>query len=193
MKMSEFVSTRLMKLANDVERLGTFNSTTLASGFERGHEEEFGALMGYLGNVFPIPVLEQALKHFRKLLEESKEKIKDELFELGMSAVTINGDEFSIDTKINVSVSDKQAMCDWLQLIGYGSIVKTSLDFDKGIDLGPIKEILKAEGVPYEEMTGVHPQTLQKAVKEIVNSGLDVPECVKVSFYETAKIKRLKK
>jgi hypothetical protein len=172
------LSKSLKDLAERARTLGTFTSSALGSGFdEEAHGALFADLLDKLGSPYPIPVLEQAVKFFRNERSITLANIKDELFESGMSSITMeDGTEIGTTQEIGITVANKPAMNSWLEGRGYGAIIKTSFEFAKGIDTTAIEADLQSMGIPYEKDTDVHHQSLKKAIREIMDHGGDLPE-----------------
>lgn len=193
---SKFQS-RIKSLVEKHERLGHYTSDTLAKGFdEETHGQEYAALMDYLGKTFPIPVLEQAVKHFRAEKRAVLQDIKEELFELGSSSITMDslGVEVSTKQEISAKIANDQQAFAWLEQHGYGAIVKNSFNFQKGVDLSEIEAKLKEIGMPYDKKSEVHHASLKKAITELIAKGGDLPESdiIQVDVFDTAEIKKLK-
>ena len=172
------LSVSLKNLAERARALGTFTSSALGSGYDGDvHAKDFAMIIASLGDTFPIPVLEQAVKYYRNERAITLSKIKDELFEAGIDSITMeDGTVIGTTQEIGISVVNKTAMNAWLESAGYGAIIKTSFEFAKGVDTKKIEEDLQGLGIPYDKDTDVHYQSLRKAIREIMDQGGDLPE-----------------
>jgi hypothetical protein len=120
------------------------------------------------------------------------EDIPTVLHDNGLTSVALSdGRTVSIEQMLTVVQVDKPALCKWLELNDMGEIVKTNMDFGKGVDISELEDFLGRSGIGYQKATEVHPQTLKKAMREFIEGGGIAPDesIAKVSIYERAKIK----
>ena len=126
------------------------------------------------------------------LAQIMEEDIPSVLHENGLlSAPLADGRTVTIEQTVTVSQQDKAMLCDWLELHGYGAVIKTELDFGKGADMEEIEAYLRASGQDYHKSVEVHSMTLKKVVREHIEAGGEYPppEAARVSIFERAKIK----
>jgi hypothetical protein len=124
-----------------------------------------------------------------RILEED---IPAVLHENGLTSVDLaDGRTILVDTMINVVQVDKKALASWLEANGMGSIVKTNLDFGKSEDMYLVRQALRGLGVDFQENETVHPQTLKKAMRELLEAGGLAPpdDIARVTVFEKARIK----
>lgn len=88
---------------------------------------------------------------------------------------------------------------EFLEKMGYGSVIKTEFKFAKGENLHDVEGYLAEKGVSYEKDLNIHYQTLRKTIREIVEEGeranpdvsiLDIiPSSISVETFNKANIK----
>jgi hypothetical protein len=120
------------ELVNQFKYLGKFTSSKLASGFsENEHSDVLSDLLQKLGENFPIPVLEMAVKHYRARRTAIEQRILDVMFENGANQITFeNGDKFKKELRIEVEITDKENKFDfyrYLERRGYGDSIRLLL------------------------------------------------------------------
>lgn len=140
--------------------------------------------------LFSIPMLTDILKEAKRERDEIvNTDIPLLLAEYGLSlAVLDDGTKVTKDTFWEVSQKDKDkdVLAAWLKSHGYQSIIKDTLEFEKGTDLSDLVAFLEAEGLSYERASEVHSATLKKVIREHVEAGGELPpeDAVKVSIFE---------
>lgn len=172
-------SSKIDSLIKKIKRLGSFTNSELASDYHEDiHGEELNALLVYLGQTFPIPVLEKAVKVYREKLSIAKKEIRDEMFMLGTNLNEISFDDkvISVELEINVKVNDKERLNKFMADHGYESFIKNEYSFQKGLDTSEIDMLLADHGYFYEKNTSIHHKSLNKILKEIVLTGGELPE-----------------
>lgn len=121
-----------------------------------------------------------------------QEDIPAVLHENGLlSAPLADGRTITVEQVMTCSQQDKAALAAWLAGQGYDSIIKTELDFGKGVDISEVESLIGKLGIEYTKENTVHPMTLKKVIKEHLEAGGVYPpeEAVRVSIFERAKIK----
>ena len=67
----------------------------------------------------------------------------------------------------------------WLRAVGQGSIIRSGLFVDLGKDPEArklVQEYLAILEVPFDETEAVHPQTLSKCLRELIQQGVTIPQ-----------------
>lgn len=181
-------------MKEDLERLASEAYTLSRDYIEDKDIGLVNGIVGYLGATFPIAVLEEAVKRYRDKLKDIENRLlPDLLLELGLGkVVTSDGLEIGIKTEYNVSIADPNALASWMEFHDGGHLWKTNLKFEKGENIDAVREAAKELGISYEETAEIHPQTLKKYVRELLEGGGDaIPEAAaRVSTFTHATIKR---
>jgi hypothetical protein len=164
-------------LMDTFKKLGKYTSSKLASGFsEDEHQVGFEGLIGRLGEFYPIPILEKAVKYYRAKQRIVASLIMDIMFEEGATKVTFgNKEEWVKDYDLNVTVNDKTAFYGWLEANNYGFMIKTDFKFDKSVEKEKIKAVtqwLLDEQIPFDKEEAIHHMTLKSNMRNIYESGL---------------------
>lgn len=144
--------------------------------------------------------LEEQLAERKKELNQVKQAdLPEAMAEAGLSSFTTNsGRKIEIKEKVEAGIPSrtaiekakgerkrelaerKRAALDWLRANGRDSIIKNQLTVDvgKGQDnaVSRVEELLQEIGMQYQRDEAVHPQTLQKLIRELREEGEDVPE-----------------
>ncbi len=143
-----------------------------------------------------IADLENIIKGRKEALARIlEEDIPAVLHENGLlSAPLADGRMVTIEQIVNVSVLDKVALNGWLAYHEYDAVIKTNLDFGKGVDVSDIEDYCRSNNIQYTKDSGVHPMTLKKVIKDHIEGGGIVPpeNVAKISLFERAKIKEAK-
>lgn len=143
-----------------------------------------------------ITDLEDIIRDRKEALAQIlEEDIPAVLHENGLMAAPLaDGRMVTIEQIINVSVVDKQALNGWLEYHEYDAVIKTNLDFGKGVDVSDIENYCHSNNIQYTKDSGVHPMTLKKVIRDHLEGGGIVPpeNVAKVSVFERAKIKEAK-
>lgn len=132
-----------------------------------------------------IAEMEESVSNLKKHANHiSQKELPEMMEELGMKTFELkDGSKLGIKDFINGSLpKDPMAFEDaieWLVDHDLESIIKTdvSLKFGKGEEnfAKNAVEMLKENGYEPEEKYGVHPMTLASSIKELYESGVDIP------------------
>lgn len=164
-------------------------------GEEEYDQSKLDWLVGMLGTEFPICILEEAARLYRKSLDHLENTVlPDLLMEEGLGKVVTNdGLEVEIKTEYSPKIVDEVEFFNWMDTQGGASLYKQIFRFGKGEDLSAVRDALMEAGVSYEEKTEIHHQTLKKFVKDMVEIGAEIPaDLCAVGQFTHAKIKRTK-
>ncbi len=165
------------KLMETFKKLGKFTSSKLASGFsENEHQQGFEGLITRLGDFYPIPILEQAVRYYRAKRAIIVNKLIEAMFADGASKIVFKelGETWTKDYDLTVKIEDKQAFYGWLEANDYGHLIKTNFSFDKTVEKTKIKAFsdwLLEQKVPFEKDENIHHMTLKSNMKKIYESG----------------------
>jgi hypothetical protein len=137
--------------------------------------------------------LVQTREHIERLERETKEakdkerdlsehRIPQAMEAVGMAEIrTTNGFRIQIADKIRASITkarEREAIA-WLEDNGHGDIIKRTVAvmFDRGEDVAmeALCAELRSKGLPVKPSAAVHHSTLAALVKELLESGEDVP------------------
>jgi hypothetical protein len=114
--------------------------------------------------------------------ELSREILPELLLEAGVNS--FKTDEFEIKTSVKYEGSirksqDQQQAIDLLVRHGMGAIVNKQIVLSDNLNsaggspvINAAVEILNGSGLPYEVRCDVHPMTLKKAIRELLESGI---------------------
>ena len=155
--------------------------------------DEVQALINDLGETTSIAVLEEVLKHYKRiervilsgdLLEWMRENDLEQF----------ENDEVRVKIKpyVSAKVEDAQAAFSWLESRQYGDLIKDTLDFAKGELSREIEDTLASLGVSYTKKSGIHPQSLKKIISDRLKAGEDLPcdeDGILVNFYDECEVK----
>lgn len=156
-------------------------------------EGEVEQLLATLGETTSIPVLEEVLKHYKKmeqnilsgdLLEWMQENDIEE-FENDDLKVTIA-------TYVSAKVEDAPSAFSWLEARGYSDLIKDTLDFPKGEFNSEAEEALNQLSLSYTKKSGIHPQSLKKIISDRLKAGEELPSednGMKINFYDQCRVK----
>jgi len=146
---------------------------------------------------------EELLASVKKDLDELENSlIPNALMTAGINNMTLDdGTSIKIERFLNPKIqpgAEVEAF-EFLEKMGYGSVIKTEFKFNKGEDLGEIEGFLAEMGVSYEKDLNIHYQTLRKTIREIVdhaeqsNPDVDIrdviPSSIAVETFNKANIK----
>lgn len=182
-----------------IKRLGTYSGDTLAKGFYvEQHQDELNDLLDYLGQDFPIPVLEMAVKTMRSKLEGAKREILEQMYQADIDAFTMEGNAFEMKTEYNASFPlgpdgepDKQQFFQWLIDHDRGHSVKSTIDLPKIDEAERAKEVLREAGLNVSVNRTMHGNTLKALVKELMKIGEEVPtEVIDIRPVDILSIKK---
>lgn len=185
---------QLQKYVEDYTNLLAFK------GFDFSKSQKLKEAIEYFGETPPIELLEAVLKHYNKKKNDLLiNKVPDLMRELGISEMIMeDGTKVKLNNEVNVSNTNKPAICNWLKNHGHGDDVKNILQFDKGEYSKKIEQYLKKEGYSFSIGEDIHYQTLKKIMrlkleakgKEGQEKFAELPpeDIAKVSVFEIAKI-----
>lgn len=110
------------------------------------------------------------------------------------SAPLADGRTVTVEQIVSVTTTDKDRLSAWLKYHGYDSVIRTEIDFGKGVDVDAVETFLSDSGIDYQKTDSVHPMTLKKVMREHIENGGIIPgeDVAKVHIYERAKIKEAK-
>lgn len=146
-------------------------------------------------DLWTIPMLEKLCE---MAIAEADRIVKTDipclLAEYGLAEATmLDGTTVSKATFYETSQAnkDKNVLSNWLELNGYGSIIKDTLALDKGEFDPELESFLNEHGYSYKRDSNVNGQTLKKTIKDHILAGGSLPpeEGVKVSIFECAVVK----
>ena len=114
-------------------------------GFDFSESQKLKDALDYFGPTPPIELIEAVLKHYNKKKTDLLiNKVPDLMRELGISEMTMeDGTRVKLNNEVNVSNTNKPAMCRWLKEHGHGNDVKNILQFSKGEYSEEIEKILR--------------------------------------------------
>lgn len=130
------------------------------------------------------------VKQFELSLQEAKKKLlklTDEDLPALLHEIGLQKFELADGTKVtlqhtygaHISEANQPDAFGWLRKNGFEDIIKNTVacEFGKGEDADATKfmELAQKEGVPVQQHTSVHPQTLKAFVRERVEAGDDFP------------------
>lgn len=188
----------------NVERInhfGTYSGDTLAKGYNPAiHQAMLGDLMAHLGNTYPIPVLEMAVKTMRSRLEECKSNIREQMFAADIESFVMDGNSFEIKTEYNAEFPvgpdnepDKQGFYQWLIENGMGHSVKSTIDLPKIDEAEEAKRVLRDAGLNVAVNRTMHGLTIRATIKELVKLNKEVPkEVITIKPVDVLSIKTKK-
>ena len=177
-----------------------YENLLVFKGFDFSESQKLKDAIDYFGPTPPIELIEAVLKHYNKKKTDLLiNKVPDLMRELGISEMTMDdGTKVKLNNEVNVSNTNKPAMCKWLKDHGHGDDVKNILQFNKGEYSEEIEKILKKEGYSFSIGEDIHYQTLKKIMrlrleakgKEGQEKFAELPPegIAKVSVFEIAKI-----
>jgi len=122
--------------------------------------------------------------------------IPDAMAECGLTEfVTDVGVKVKLNEMIFGKILDEDAAHQWLMESGNGAIIKTkvSTQVDRGDQalLTKLLELLEANNFSSAVKSDIHHKTLNKFVGECQDEGIEVPECIKITKLNEAKIKNV--
>lgn len=130
-----------------------------------------------------VKQLEEDLKEAKsKLLKLTDEDLPALLHEIGLPKFELgDGTKVSLQQTYGAHISEanQPEAFGWLREHGFEDIIKNTVacEFGKGEDSDAARfmELAQSEGVPVQQKTSVHPQTLKAFVRERVEAGEDFP------------------
>lgn len=165
------------QLMDTFKKLGKFTSSKLASGFsENEHQDGFEGLISRLGDFYPIPILEQAVRYYRAKRAIVVKKLIEAMFTNGASKIVFKelGETWTKDYDLSIKVEDKTAFYGWLEAHNYGHLIKTNFSFDKTVPKDQIKAFqdwLLEKKVPFGKDENIHHMTLKSNMKKLYETG----------------------
>lgn len=165
------------QLMNTFKKLGKFTSSKLASGFsENEHQVGFEGLISRLGDFYPIPILEQAVRYYRAKRVIIVKKLIEAMFTNGASKIVFKelGETWTKDYDLSIKVEDKTAFYGWLESHNYGHLIKTEFKFGKEVPKENIKAFqqwLIDQKVPFDKDENIHHMTLKSNMKKLYETG----------------------
>jgi hypothetical protein len=164
------------ELIDTFKKLGKYTSSKLASGFsDNEHRAGFEGLIGRLGEFYPIPILEMAVKYYRAKQKIVANKLMEAMFEEGASKVVFdNGDTWTKDYDLNITINDKTAFYGWLEAHNYSHIIKTNFVFDKSVErerINAVTQWLLNEQIPFDKDESIHHMTLKSNMRKLYETG----------------------
>jgi hypothetical protein len=147
-----------------------------------------------------ISEIEEKLKSKKdQLLRVSRENIPSILNELLVSEIKLStGEKIEVEDKLQASISNKNYFEAYQNMIlneGGDESAKEKINtlFKTQAVLNDSDEetlsILIEEGIGYDLKRTIHPQTLKKYCKELLESGKAIPQGISVFQYQETKIK----
>ncbi len=146
-----------------------------------------------LGDYFSIPVLEEVLKHYKRLDQEIISKaLLEDLTDMDIDSFENEEVKAKIKMSVNASMKDKLLGADWLESHGYGDIIKSTLSFGKGELTPDILKVLDEKGLSYSLDSKVHPASLKKVISDRIKDGEELPPegVINVSTFDYVEVKR---
>jgi len=130
-----------------------------------------------------VDKFELALKEAKTiLLKLTDEDLPALLHEIGLPKFELDdGTKVTLQQTYGAHISEanQQDAFSWLREHGFEDIIKNTVacEFGKGEDSEAVRfmELAQSEGVPVQQKTSVHPQTLKAFVRERVEAGDDFP------------------
>lgn len=146
-----------------------------------------------LGSTPSIATIEELLSGYK----DKRESIVNDLLPTSLhangleSATMSDGTNVSIKEYYSCKQVDKTELAQWLEEKNYGGIVKDSLAFGKGELSDDVINFLQKGGYSYSRESTIHPQSLNKAIREINEQTAELPpaSAATVSIFEKADIK----
>lgn len=147
-----------------------------------------------------IKEMEEKVKDKKKELEEvSRVSIPVILNELAVSEIKLStGERVIVEEKVKSSIANKnymEAYQNMIKIEGGDDKAKEKVDslFKTQAILNESDEstlsILIEEGISYDLKRSIHPQTLNKYCRGLLDNGKDIPEGISVFQYQETKIK----
>ena len=156
-------------------------------------ESKVEALITQLGATPSIPVLEEALKYYKR---EEKRLLTEDLLEWmnenDQQSFETEDYKVTIKTYVSSKVMDTESAFSWLIKNQYGDLIKDTLDFPKGELTEEMENTLAVLGASYIKKSGIHPQSLKKIISDRLKAGEDLPDedmGIKVSYYDECQVK----
>jgi len=144
-------------------------------------------------NLFTIPVLEALLDAAK---EEAKRIVSTDIIclmaEYGISDATLeDGTTIKKTVYMETKQTDKMKVAAWLEANGYGSIIKDTIAFPKGVYDERLERYLAENGYDYSRDSNINGQSLKKVVRDHVDAGGNLPpeDAIEVRMYEEAVVK----
>lgn len=155
------VKEQLQAYVNDYAKLVEFK------GWDFSGTDKLKQAIEFFGEAPPIELLEAVVKHYNmKKNDILINKIPDLMRELGISKMTMGDDTtVSLTQEVNVTNTNKSAMCKWLKQNGHDNDVKNILQFEKGQYNPEIEEYLRSEGYSFSIGEDIHYPTLKKIMR----------------------------
>lgn len=154
---------------------------------------EVQALINDLGPTPSIAVLEEVLKHYKRV---EKGILSNDLLEWmrenDLEKFENDDVRVSIKPYVSAKVNDPDSAFEWLENNQYGDLIKDTLDFPKGELSREVLELLDQQGLSYNKKSGIHPQSLKKIISDRLKSGEDIPSednGIEVKFYDECVVK----
>jgi hypothetical protein len=147
-----------------------------------------------------ISEIEEKLKGKQKeLLEVSRNSIPSILNELMVSEIKlVSGEKVEVEEKLQASISNKNYLDAYKNMIdaeGGDELAKDKIDslFKTQAILNESDDdtlnILIEEGISYDLKRSIHPQTLKKYCRGLLEEGKPIPNGISVFQYQETKIK----
>lgn len=156
-------------------------------------EGEVAQLIAILGETTSIPVLEEALAHYKR---EEKAILTGDLLEWmrenDLERFENEDVKVDISTYVSAKVDDADSAFRWLEANQYGDLIKDTLDFPKGEFTPEAEHLLSELGVSYSKKSGIHPQSLKKIMSDRLKAGETLPSedsGIKINFYDECRVK----
>ena len=191
---NDFDSQQLM---DTFKKLGKFTSSKLASGFsENEHQQGFEGLISRLGDFYPIPILEQAVRYYRAKRNIVVKKLIETMFTNGASKIVFKelGETWTKDYDLTIKVEDKTAFHGWLESKGYGHLIKTNFSFDKNVPKEKVKAFsdwLLDQKVPFGKEESIHHMTLKSNMRKLYETG-EILEAQNEGYVSVTPVSTLK-
>lgn len=152
-----------------------------------------------------VDLVEKALKKQKEELLELQMELAQQMDEKGITEFKVKNSDGSVTIiKIKDDVrgsmpaepEKRRAAAEELRAKGYGNILKPILTVSLGGGVEPshpLYGLLRSSGLPFEQKDDVHPATLSKLFRELMDEGLEL-DWDKFNFYQkrvaTVKIKQ---
>ena len=161
-----------------------------------GYEIEirFEELVNYLGEFYPIEILEKLLAFYKKKSLTIEDMIvPDIMYRMGTNTYKSQDDGSKVDlsTYYTIDIKDTDKFYEYLESIGSGVLIKKEYRFDKGANMKEFEEKLKSSGFEFDEELSVNTNSLKALMKKHLESGGVGPELdvAQIKPFTKAKIK----
>lgn len=179
-------------LSGLVRRMSLFDAESNNDDVEKG----ITTIESVFGPTPSISTLEEILDFFK---QERNRVVRDDipcvLSEYGLAEATmLDGTKVSLDIAYETKQTNKELLASWLVELGYGSIIKDVLAFEKGQFDDKAMDYLVSQGYSFTRDSTINGNSLKATIKKHLEAGGELPpkEAVEVKVFGYAKVKKPK-